>query len=133
MSAKRHAIRCFRCPADHVRPPSFKLDADRKAAVDEYHQSALNAIGVYASQRMRSTEHFGGAALTGFLTPDLLIETLKSLPVGLTELMVHPGMKAAETGFEGPDRVLEVQALTDPRLKPLLKELGIGLTHFGKL
>ena len=82
---------------------------------------------------MRSTENFGGAALTGFLTPDLLLETIKALPVGLTELMVHPGKKAAESGFEGPDRETEVQALTDPRLHPLLKELGIGLTHFGKL
>ncbi len=131
--SKKHGIRCFRCPADQVRPPSLKLDAERLAAVQEYHDSALNAVTTYAQQRMRSTEHFGGAALTGHLTPDLLVEALRSLPVGLTELMVHPGMKAAESGFEGPDREAEMKALTDPRLKPLLKELGIGLTHFGKL
>ncbi|MBI3857249.1 MAG: ChbG/HpnK family deacetylase [Planctomycetes bacterium] len=131
--ARKHGIRCFRCPADKIRPPSLKLDPDRVTAVQEYHQSAINAIGIYAQQRMRSTENFGGAALTGFLTPDLLVETIRSLPVGLTELMVHPGLKAAESGFEGPDREAEVRALTDPRLKPLLKELGIGLTHFGKL
>jgi predicted glycoside hydrolase/deacetylase ChbG (UPF0249 family) len=131
--AKKHGIRCFRCPADKVQPPSLKLDPKRVEAIQEYHQSAIKAIGVYAGQRMRSTENFGGAALTGFLTPDLLVETLRSLPVGLTELMVHPGLKAAPSGFEGPDREAELQALTDPRLKPLLKELGIGLTHFGKL
>jgi predicted glycoside hydrolase/deacetylase ChbG (UPF0249 family) len=131
--AKKHGLRCFRCPADRVRPPSLTLDADRTAAVDEYRQSAVNAIGIYAAQRMRSTENFGGAALTGFLTPDLLIETIRALPVGLTELMVHPGLATDPKGFEGPDRETELQALTDPRLKPLLKELGIGLTHFGKL
>jgi len=131
--AKRHGIRCFRCPAERVLPPSFKPDPARIAAVEEYHQSALNAITVYASQRMRSTENFGGAAISGFLTPDLLIETLRALPDGLTELMVHPGLKAAEKGFEGPDRETELRALTDPRVKPLLKELGIELTHFGKL
>jgi len=131
--AKKHGIRCFRCPADKVRPASLKLEPDRAAAVMEYHQSAVNAIGIYAAQRMRSTENFGGAWVAGSLTPDLLIETIKSLPVGLTELMVHPGLKAAESGFEGPDREAELQALTDPRLRPLLKELGIGLTHFGKL
>jgi len=131
--SKKYGIRCFRCPADRVRPPSLKLDAERLAAVQEYHDSALNAVNVYAQQRLRSTENFGGAALTGHLTPDLLVETLRSLPVGLTELLVHPGMKAAESGFEGPDREEETKALTDPRLKPLLKELGIGLTHFGKL
>ena len=46
---------------------------------------------------------------------------------------VNPGSKAAESGFEGPDRETEVKALTDARLRPLLKERGIGLTHFGKL
>jgi len=131
--AKKHGIRCFRCPADRVRPPSLKLDPDRLAAVQEYQESALSAVSIYAQQRMRSTENFSGAFLSGYLTTELLIETLRSLPVGLTELMVHPGLKAAESGFEGPDREVELKALTDPRLKPLLKELGIGLTHFGKL
>lgn len=130
---KKHAIRCFRCPADKVRPPSLQLTPERIAAVEEYQQSALNAVSIYAQQRMRSTENFGGAALTGSLTPDLLLETLRSLPVGLTELMVHPGLKAAASGFEGPDREQELKALTDPRLKVVFKEAGIGLTNFGKL
>ena len=131
--AKRYGVRCFRCPADRVKPPSLKLDGERVVAVEEYHQSALNSIAVYAAARLRSTENFGGALLCGFLTPELLIETLEHLPVGLTELMVHPGSKAAESGFEGPEREMEVKALTDPRIKPLLKKLGIELTHFGKL
>jgi predicted glycoside hydrolase/deacetylase ChbG (UPF0249 family) len=131
--ARKHGLRCFRCPADKVRPPSLKLDPDRIAAVQEYHQSAINAIGIYAAQRMRSTENFGGAALAGFLTPDLMIETIKTLPIGLTELMVHPGIRSSDKGFEGPDREAELEALTDPRIKPLLQELQIGLTHFGKL
>jgi predicted glycoside hydrolase/deacetylase ChbG (UPF0249 family) len=130
---KKHGIRCFRCPADKIRPPSLKLDPERLAAVEEYEQSALNAVGVYAQQRMRSTEHFGGAALTGHLTPDLLVETLRTLPVGLTELMVHPGLPSAASGFEGPDREQELKALTDPRLKAVFKEANIGLTNFGKL
>jgi chitin disaccharide deacetylase len=133
LACKKHGIRCFRCPADKIRPPSLQLDADRLAAVQEYHQSALNAVGTYAQQRMRSTENFGGAAITGHVTPDLLLETMRSLPVGLTELMVHPGLKAAASGFEGPDRELEVKALTDPRLKKVFEEVGIGLTNFAKL
>lgn len=130
---RKHAIRCFRCPADKLRPPSLKLDPERLAAVGEYHQSAINAVSIYAAQRLRSTENFGGAALTGHLTPDLLLETLRALPVGLTELMVHPGMKSAESGFEGPDREQELKALTDPRLKAVFKEMNIGLTSFAKL
>src|SRR5258706_7828583 len=61
MSAKRHGVRCFRCPADRVRPPSLQLDTQRTSAVDEYRQSAVSAIGIYAAQRLRSTENFGGA------------------------------------------------------------------------
>jgi predicted glycoside hydrolase/deacetylase ChbG (UPF0249 family) len=131
--ARRHGIRSFRCPADRVRPPSLVLDPERVAAVEEYHQSAINSIRIYAAERMRSTEYFGGASISGHLTADLLVETIRALPEGLTELMVHPGMKSAESGFEGPEREAEVKALTDPRIKPLLKELEIGLTHFGKL
>jgi predicted glycoside hydrolase/deacetylase ChbG (UPF0249 family) len=130
---KKFGIRCFRCPADQIRPPSLKLDPARIAAIEEYQQSALNAVTVYAQLRMRSTEHFGGAALQGHLTPDLLVETLRTLPVGLTELMVHPGLKSAESGFEGPDREQEVQALTDPRLREVFKQANIGLTNFSKL
>ena len=131
--ARKYGVRCFRCPADRIRPPSLRLDPERQAAVEEYHQSAINSIRVYAAERLRSTENFGGAALSGRLTPDLLVETLENLPTGLSELMVHPGLKAAASGFEGPDREVELKALTDPRMKPLLKKLGIGLTHFGKL
>ena len=131
--ARRHKVRCFRCPADRLRPASLGPNEERSAAVEEYRQSALNSIAIYGAERLRSTENFLGAALSGHLTSELLIETLRSLPEGLTELMVHPGLKAAESGFEGPERELEVQALCDPRIRPLLKELGIGLTHFGRL
>jgi predicted glycoside hydrolase/deacetylase ChbG (UPF0249 family) len=131
--AKKHGVRCFRCPADRLRTPSLRLEPERAAAVEEYHQSALNAIRIYAQQRMRSTENFGGAKLCGFLTPELLIETLRAMPEGLSELMVHPGRKASDSGFEGPDRERELEALVDPRIRPLLKELGVELTHFGKL
>jgi predicted glycoside hydrolase/deacetylase ChbG (UPF0249 family) len=130
--ANRFGVRRFRCPADRIRPPSLRLDAERAAAVEEYHQSALNAIPVYAKQRLRSTENFGGAALCGSLTAELLIATLHALPEGYSELMVHPGLKAADSGFEGPDRERELEALTDPRVPPLLQKLGIVLTHFGK-
>jgi predicted glycoside hydrolase/deacetylase ChbG (UPF0249 family) len=131
--AKRQGVRCFRCPADRIRPPSLRLDEERVAAVEEYHQSALNAISIYAAARLRSTECFGGAAISGFLTAELLLEVLQNLPEGLTELMVHPGLKAAESGFEGPEREAELEALIDPRVKALMKKLGVGLTTFAKL
>jgi hypothetical protein len=47
--------------------------------------------------------------------------------------MVHPGRAESDSGFSGPDREKELEALTDSRLRPLLKSLGIQLTHFGKL
>lgn len=131
-AATRRGIRCFRAPADKLVPPGFD-DAERLAQVEEYRQAAYRSVPVYARARMRSTEHFGGVALSGLLNPERLLQALRDLPDGLTELMVHPGLAEGETGFSGPDRLREVEALTDPRVRQSLKELGIQLTHFGKL
>jgi predicted glycoside hydrolase/deacetylase ChbG (UPF0249 family) len=130
--AAKRGIRCFRAPDDKLVPPGFD-DAARLAQVEEYRQAAYRSIPVYARARMRSTENFGGVALSGRLDADSLVAALRGLPEGLTELMVHPGKADAESGFDGPDRERELAALTDPRLRPLLKELGVQLTHFGKL
>ena len=130
--AAKRGIRCFRAPADKLVPPDFD-DAARLAQVEEYRQATFRSIPVYARARMRSTENFGGAALSGRLNVETFEQALRALPDGLTELMVHPGKADAESGFEGPDRERELEALTDPRIRPLLKDLKIQLTHFGKL
>ncbi len=131
-AASRRGIRCFRAPADKLVPPGFD-DAARLSQVEEYAQATFRSVPVYARARMRSTESFGGVALSGRLDSEGLLQALRNLPQGLTELMVHPGNAEAESGFSGPDRRREVDALTDPRVRQALKDLEIQLTHFGKL
>lgn len=130
-AASRRGLRFFRCPADKF-VFSGSVEVDRAAQLEDYRRLGLEALGAYAAARMRSTEHFGGIALSGRLSEARLIETLRHLPEGLTELMVHPGYADAPDGFAGPDREAELKALTSPKLRPLLAELGIQLTHFGQ-
>jgi predicted glycoside hydrolase/deacetylase ChbG (UPF0249 family) len=108
-------------------------DAARAAEIEDYRAWARKAVETYARYRMRGAENFGGIALSGNLSIENLVATLRSLPEGLTELMVHPGLADTTEGFAGPDREREIQVLTDPRLKILLKQAEVQLTHFGTL
>lgn len=59
---------------------------------------------------------------------------LGALPTGTTELMVHPGYDSAELAaidrYRKP-REREVYALTSPRLRERIQDLGVELTRFG--
>jgi len=131
-AASKRGIRCFRCPADKLRPP-IEMPPEKESRLEEYRVSAHRATEIYGAQKMRSTEHFAGIGLSGHLTLENLISAIKQLPPGLTELMVHPGYADTPDGIGGPDRETELRALTDPKIKLLLKQEQIGLTTFAKL
>jgi predicted glycoside hydrolase/deacetylase ChbG (UPF0249 family) len=131
-AAVRRGVRSFRCPADKLRPP-VEITAEKLKRLEEYRASAHRAAEVYAAFKMRSTEHFAGIGLSGYLTLENLISAIKQLPDGLTELMVHPGYADAPSGFTGPEREIELRALTDPRVRILLKQEKVELTTFAKL
>jgi hopanoid biosynthesis associated protein HpnK len=84
-----------------------------------------------------SAEHFFGLTPTGFLDEEVLREILCHLPEGTSELMCHPGLvdKALR---QAPTRLLEqremeYQALSQPGIKLLVKDLGIELINYGDL
>ncbi len=131
-AAARHGIRFVRCPDDQLAPPA-PLDGERAAQVEDYRLNAREAMTIYSRSGLRTTDHFGGIGLSGFLTNASLATTLRALREGLTELMVHPGYAEGTGGFRGPARERELEALTDPAIATLLRDEGIGLTHFGKL
>ncbi|MBI5583379.1 MAG: ChbG/HpnK family deacetylase [Deltaproteobacteria bacterium] len=59
-----------------------------------------------------------------------LQEAIRGLPAGTTEFMVHPGHPDARLAAEDTyvqEREAELQALSDPAIKNLLRELGITL------
>ena len=85
----------------------------------------------------RCTDHFIGFELTGRLGVDQMVDTLRRLPPGFTELMVHPGycrdeLRRAPTRLK-ESRQRELDALVSPRVRDVLQERGILLSGFGAL
>ncbi len=82
----------------------------------------------------RSTEHFSGFSLTGYLNTARLQFLIEHLPAGTTELMVHPA-------FLGPElvgartrlkrsRLVELEALTDPKVREAVDTQGVTLSGY---
>jgi predicted glycoside hydrolase/deacetylase ChbG (UPF0249 family) len=93
---------------------------------------AARAAAADVSTTDRFVESFFGESAT----LEVLLGILRALGPGVTELMCHPGyadeeLRRASGYAEARERELAV--LTDPNLPVTLRELGIGLTHFGAL
>jgi len=85
----------------------------------------------------RMTDHFTGFQLTGTLDTSGIIETLKTLPPGLTEFMCHPGrcgeqLRHAKTRLK-ESRAEELAALVAPETKQALVEHGVRLENYRDL
>lgn len=92
---------------------------------------------VLAAQGCRTTDHFAGFALTGYLRANELIQILGQLPPGSTEFMTHPGYCTKELR-NSPTRLkesreAELNALIAPETKAALQSLGIRLTNYRSL
>ncbi|CAN5743479.1 chitin disaccharide deacetylase [soil metagenome] len=65
-------------------------------------------------------------------TPETLLRILSALPVGVTELVCHPGyLDVPADAYRG--RETELRALTDPRMRREIEERGIQLMTFREL
>lgn len=78
---------------------------------------------------------FTGIALMRSPTFDRdVVDLVKALPPGTTELMVHPGYDSPELAaidrYRAP-RERELRALTSPLLRERIRNLGVELTRFG--
>lgn len=94
------------------------------------------ARSVVMLSEVESCDHFRGLYLKGKLDIALLEELMRDLPMGLTELMVHPG-RAPATRSSGPfstfsttERESELTALLDPVFPSLLKKHEVNLIPF---
>jgi predicted glycoside hydrolase/deacetylase ChbG (UPF0249 family) len=81
---------------------------------------------------------FYGQAVKGYPYPEgirvgTLIETLKSLPPGVTELGCHPGEGDDVDSMYRGERADEVKTLCDPRVRAALDAEGIELGSFRDL
>ncbi len=81
---------------------------------------------------IKTPDYFFGLAETGTLSRDSLINIIKYLPDGTSELMCHPGLPSetlAENDW-GKGWGTELAAVTDKEAKNLIIENGIKLASF---
>ncbi len=82
----------------------------------------------------RTTDHFAGYALTGYLDEAKLLALIEELPAGTTELMCHPGfcreeLRASPTRLK-ESREIELRALTSPKVRDALRARQIQLANY---
>ena len=141
--AREFGIRHIRCPVENLKltlPVIWKIGGNSLGA---FKRSAV-AYGV-SSFAAQFREHlrksgitcpnaFLGLAHTGFLDTNALRALLALVPNGITELMCHPGYNSAEVKSLGGsltrEREAELLALTSPRIKELVGNLGVQLVNF---
>jgi predicted glycoside hydrolase/deacetylase ChbG (UPF0249 family) len=122
--------------AEEFSIPYVRLPLDRSVPLTSVTSALLSRYyrRLAAGPVVRMTDHFLGFRLTGSLDERTMTAALRSLPDGTTELMCHPG-------YLGPDlaqaptrlkqsRVRELEALTSPRIRELIRAQAIELTTF---
>ena len=86
---------------------------------------------------IRTTDHFVGTTLVGAINfHAALRRLLATLPIGTTELMVHPGHMQGPLPYGDAyttQRERELRALTSPDILERLHSGSISLRHFGEL
>jgi predicted glycoside hydrolase/deacetylase ChbG (UPF0249 family) len=83
-----------------------------------------------------TTDHFvGDAQGEPYWTTQRLLDQLATLPLGLTELMCHPGLFDEDLAYSryGRQREVELAALCDVEARATVERLDIRLCHFGAL
>jgi predicted glycoside hydrolase/deacetylase ChbG (UPF0249 family) len=64
------------------------------------------------------------------ITVERLIELIEAMPAGWTELGCHPGIGVASESSYAHERQVEVETLTDPRVRAALEASGVELRSF---
>ncbi len=67
------------------------------------------------------------------IQPDALVELLRTLGPGVTELGTHPGYAEGLREWYRTERVQELRTLCDPRVRQEIERLGIELISFRAL
>jgi hypothetical protein len=113
----------------HLRDParSVLVDVARKLGVPLRHCSnEIRYCGDFYGQTAES------APLLESIRVENLIQILKSLPVGITELACHPGAGADLDTMYRYERDQEVSVLCDSQVRAAINRLGIKLCSFGE-
>ena len=124
--AREFGIPWVRAPFDSPRGLALKVRLMRL--------TRPRFLGVLRKNCCRATDHFVGFQLTGFLGAAELVDVIRRLPNGTTELMCHPGrltdeLRAARTRLK-QSRQRELEALTAPEVREALLRAGVRLVNY---
>jgi len=107
---------------------TVRLGKPLTAAGNQYYRRLTRGANV------KFTDHFLGFHLTGSLSEATMAEALNKLEEGVTEFMCHPGylgdeLKKSRTRLK-ESRLIELKALTSPRIRQIIAEQEIQLGPF---
>jgi predicted glycoside hydrolase/deacetylase ChbG (UPF0249 family) len=136
-SASENRISWMRIPDEpHPSILSLMVHPDSRDEAAMFSSLGAAARSVIMLSEIESCDHFRGLYLKGKLDITLLDKLFQDLPVGLTELMVHPGRisdtpsRGFFSAFSTLDRERELEALLDPAFPELIKKYEISLIPF---
>jgi len=96
--------------------------------------TCLSTQALHGSRKPQMPDGMYGFEVGGCLTRSALEQILRKIPEGLYELICHPGEDDPDTrrryGHWRYRWAEELQALTAPETRVVLKEQGIALTSF---
>jgi chitin disaccharide deacetylase len=128
-----------------LRRDPTHLDSHQHVHTEEPARSILDGIarelGVPLRHRSSRLRHDGrfygqtstGEPLTAGITPTHLVEMLRSLPEGVTEVACHPGFADDLLTMYRAERQVELAALCDPGVRRAMGDEGIALIGFADL
>ena len=144
--AQEFSVSSVRCPLE--QPPGlFHMLEGRRTSHSSILKQYLVGRGLSAlSRRFRQKlaeadlacpTHFYGISQTGFLDARGILEVLRQLPEGTSELMCHPGYVDAELARTGTrllgQREIEAFALRSRLITSFLADSGIRLVNYKAL
>jgi hopanoid biosynthesis associated protein HpnK len=132
--AKQYRIKAIRLPKERVRSQSGNNQIQ-----SVWRRLILTSLSALQSRPIARAgliypDHFSGIAESGHVTEDDLLQILRQLQPGVTEVMVHPGYHDGILD-EWPEsrryaRERELRALTSPNVKATVRNLPIALVNF---
>jgi predicted glycoside hydrolase/deacetylase ChbG (UPF0249 family) len=116
-----------------VEPPAADPGGELGAEMSLYRRLSPAFTAQLRASGLATPDGLFGMPLLNRLNLQNLGETLRSIPEGTWELMVHPGYPDGNSPFSGSERQEELVALTSPLIAAELRSCGITPISFREL
>ena len=130
--ATDYAIPALRLPVP-VEPPNADPGGELGAEMALYRRLAPAFTATVRASGLATPAGLFGMPILNRLNLQNLGDTLRSIPEGTWELMVHPGYPDGNSLFSGAERQEELLALTSPTIAATLHRCGITPISFREL